>query len=648
MSAKPEIISRLGERELLLPHLIENALAANERLKLYFSILQAAQRHADHPQESPQLPGAGQQAGPIDIALSETVSASRREPGGGLYIPGARRLREHMLADLAALRAPLEQTGAAQAAELVARERALLDALPALEADLVPADLIDRITAVPRPGEQSPDSLHALVMDLHRALNALQGTLAEENLEGARVWRIEQADRALVRAFMSGVNRTAPLKFGHPGLGTTATRAAGRLIIQNDIGETESHILVLRVEGKEVTLTYTDVHAQRLAFLESMLAPFAPQWSRPSAELDAGQSGGYLLAVGRFAAADEAMLERYLSFLGSRIVFLIDWNRARKRLRLFLDKLAVVRLLKWAADRDIGHRGFLAAGGERLLYEAIEFAQEGPFHYGERLDETLGPEAAFEYLEFVLEQASTGLLQGRSERFIRDEVKAELARRFRSAHVNLLTVGLRHAEGVFDLASAVQESLLHCGEPGGQALIARTAVRARRWEQQCDALVSRMRSMARRRAKFEVYAALMHEADEAADGLEEAAFLATHLGALAPPRAVLESLQGLAALLVVAAQESVKMFEAASYVTREGAREDLQDFFAAADRVGALEHSTDAAERSVTGRLLEGVADARVLFLASNLSRRLEQAADALSITALRLRDHVLSEVSGP
>ncbi len=39
---------------------------------------------------------------------------------------------------------------------------------------------------------------------------------------------------------MRGLNRTAPLAFGHPGLGTTAVRANARLIIQNDIGTTDA------------------------------------------------------------------------------------------------------------------------------------------------------------------------------------------------------------------------------------------------------------------------------------------------------------------------------------------------------------------------------------------------------------------------
>ena len=156
-------------------------------------------------------------------------------------------------------------------------------------------------------------------------------------------------------------------------------------------------------------------------------------------------------------------------------MFLIDWNRARKRLREFLRKGDAVRLLKWAADHNIGHRGFLKLGGERLLYEAIEFAQRTPLHAGERLHEALGQEAAFEYLQFVLREAASGLLQGRSERFIRDAVKAELARRFHSAHASLLAIALTHAERIFDLAAGVHEGLLRCADPDSAQLLERTA-----------------------------------------------------------------------------------------------------------------------------------------------------------------------------
>ena len=42
------------------------------------------------------------------------------------------------------------------------------------------------------------DSLHRLVMDLHKRLNAMQAALAEETLDGAAVYNLAEADRPLV------------------------------------------------------------------------------------------------------------------------------------------------------------------------------------------------------------------------------------------------------------------------------------------------------------------------------------------------------------------------------------------------------------------------------------------------------------------
>jgi uncharacterized protein Yka (UPF0111/DUF47 family) len=245
----------------------------------------------------------------------------------------------------------------------------------------------------------------------------------------------------------------------------------------------------------------------------------------------------------------------------------------------------------------------------------------------------------------VLRETSTGLRGQRSERFIRDEIKAELARRFRTAHSSLLTIALTHAERVFDLAVGVQEGLLRYSEPQAHEELARAAQRALQWEQEGDAIVSRIRSLAGRTATPQVYADLLHAADEAADGLEEAAFLLTHLPALAPPNRIVEPVQALAALLVAGAQESVKMFEAASHVTREGVREDLQDFFAAVDRIIAIEHDSDVAERAITTTLLTRECDVRTFHLIARLSQVLEHAADGLALSALKLRDHLLNDV---
>jgi len=645
MTNKGSIIDLLGERALLLPQRLGEALAANDRLKVCFSLLQAAERHADHPDEAVPDFVAERHAAGMDGELEFALAESRREPGGELVVPGAAAMRVQILEDVEAMQAPLQLATVERAAPLAARARSLTAQLPPFDHDRIPRNTVAAITRAARDG--STDSLHLLVMDLHRSLNELQGSLAQEDLDGARVWQLTEADRPLVRAFMAGVNKTAPLKFDHPGLGTTATHAADKLIIQNDIGTTDAHVLVLHVEQLTATLTYTDVHARRLAFLQSLLKPCGVEWTRPLTRSGDGLAEGeaYYLSVGRFVASDAPALGAYLQFLGSRLVFLIDWNRARKRLREFLPKAEVVRLLKWAADRDLGHRGFLQLGGERLLYEALEFAQRTPLHYGERLYEALGTEAAVDYLQFVLREASTGLCARRSERFIRDEIKAELARRFRSAHSSLLTLALTHAERVFDLAVAVHEGLLHHAEQQAAEALRASAQRALKWEQEGDAIVVRIRSLARRTSRPQVYADLLHEADEAADGLEEASFLLTHLPSVAPPDSMVKPLQGLAALLVAGAQESVKMFEAASHVSREGAREDLQDFFAAVDRIVAIERESDIAERAVTSTLLGSGCEARVLHLIARLSQVLEQAADGLALCALKLRDHLLNDV---
>jgi len=287
----------------------------------------------------------------------------------------------------------------------------------------------------------------------------------------------------------------------------------------------------------------------------------------------------------------------------------------------------------------------LKLGGERVLYEAIEFAQRAPLHVGERLHEALGQEAAFEYLQFVLRESTMGLLEARSERFIRDALKAELARRFHTAHASLLSIGLLHAQRIFDLAASVVDALIHSTDSGAAQLLERTSRRASAWEHECDLLVTRIRSLARRTSTPQIYAALMHAVDDAADGLEEAAFLMTRLDADPAPSAPRAALRSLAVLLQSAAQESVKMFEAASHVSPEGAREDLQDFFAAADRIVAIEHETDEVERKLTGALLDGVVDFKAFYLYSRIGRALEAAADGLSLGALKLRDHLLNDV---
>ena len=95
----------------------------------------------------------------------------------------------------------------------------LLDELPRSHNEAISGSAIADIT---RGDPGGPDSLHLLLMDLHKSLNQLQKKISTENIAGAMTYNLQEQDKHLVQAFMSGLNRTAPLKFDYPGLGTSS------------------------------------------------------------------------------------------------------------------------------------------------------------------------------------------------------------------------------------------------------------------------------------------------------------------------------------------------------------------------------------------------------------------------------------------
>ena len=396
-ATKRDVVDELGERALLLPSLVNRGLEANDRAKYFLTLLQAARAHADEPTGPfSSLRGERLAAGVANEELDAVVGEARRAEGDLYVIPGVRGVHEALVAAVAEMLAPL----AGQLPDEIDAVRldALVREAPDLAADRVPGGYIERIAAADLA---QGDSFHLLVMDAHRALNRMQTDVATETLDGASAYHLDEDDRPLVGAFMAGLHTTAPLKFDHPGLGTTATRAGTRLLIQNDIGETEAHVVVITVENLVVRVTYTDVHRQRLKFFEAMLGRFPVEWSDAQRRRGVAALGAHHLVSGRHVASDRASLQAYLHHLGSRLVFLIDWNRARKRLVGLVGKKDAIDLLRWAADADCGHMAFLQMGGERLVYDAVELAAKVPARYGEPLREVLGREATLDVLRFA-------------------------------------------------------------------------------------------------------------------------------------------------------------------------------------------------------------------------------------------------------
>ena len=139
-----------------------------------------------------------------------------------------------------------------------------------------PSGTISGLASLSRNGH---DTVHQLIIDLHGELERLQADVSPENVDGARAYGLTEPDRVLVRAFMAGVTETAGLKFDHPGLGTTAARDGNRLSIQNDLGSTEAHVVVIHVGDPRSPSRYTDVHRSRVRFFQGLLQAYRVTWT---------------------------------------------------------------------------------------------------------------------------------------------------------------------------------------------------------------------------------------------------------------------------------------------------------------------------------------------------------------------------------
>jgi uncharacterized protein Yka (UPF0111/DUF47 family) len=643
---RTDILGDPQDDAFLLPEALNRALEANDRLKYCLDLLALAERHAREPEaELPSLRPEREASGIDDAELDRVVAGACRDDGVYL-IPHAERVHRLMVDCIDDMIAPLAAArpagDAAPSVNYRDRLGAILAGLPPVVGERVDPRYVS-VAVREEPG--GPDNVQRLAGDLGRELGRLQEVLSRESIDGAQVYGLGPDDRDLVRAFMAGVNETAALKFDHLGLGTTATRSGDALLLHNEIAGSDAHLLLVRVAGLACTLRHGDPHVQRARFFQGLIRGFGLEWSEGQVrDPRPREEGAYHVYSGRFAARDRAQLESFLTVLGSRLVFLIDWNRARKRLRNFVDGAGCLEILRWAADQHYGHRAFLQLGAERLVYEAVEQATPSPIRYGQRLDEVLGREQTVTFLKSVLRITTDGLRQGRSERFIRDELRAELAGRFETVEHGILGVAAQHAACVVRLALAVREALVAGGDAAG--LFAASAAAASRCEREADELVDRVRSLAQTSPATHGYARLLGGADDAVDALEDAAFLLTLLPASSGGVSPRSPFEHLATLLGSAAEEWGRCVAAASRVRRRDARDGLQGFLESVDRIAVLEDETDAAERAVIAGLFGGPTEPRALQLLLLVAQAFERAADALAHAALALRDHVLEEVT--
>jgi uncharacterized protein Yka (UPF0111/DUF47 family) len=636
---KSQALASLGQRGLLLPVWVKAALAANDRLKLYLSVLQAASAHADHPNhDALDLTHELAAAGVAAASWLHDLPAGASRVDGVLMVPDLEHLVVCLRDDLAVMARPvLEST--TDDAEPHLRVHQWLDWLDALHGEQLDKSQMRSLTHGKR---DDSDSLHILIMDLHKQINHLAAELASEVIAGAHVWQLHDGDRPLVNAFMRGLNRTAPLKFDHPGLDTAATRDGERLLLQNDIGTNDAHVLVIQVQDHTITLTYSDLHSTRFAFFQSLLTPLGAQWSVPESRVsaDLNQGEAYTVGTARFECTDDASLLKALEGIGAHIVFLIDWNRARKRLLNFVDKDAAIAVLTQAAHDEVGHMAWLKAGGERLIFSAMQAAGEGAFRIGDRLDAVLGEIEARTFLLNVMRLASDALLHGQPVALIADETRMLLSRQVqrRNAEFDLLD---EHAAYCQALAQAISDALAR-GHDGLRDAAPDLAARAKAWERRADHLVMQARDQAERQPRWQPVVRLLSLSDDVADALEEAAFMMSLIadhhqqGWNADVR---KALSRLAETVLQATQDHIKALAIARGLGIDSDAADNDAFLAASWAVLRAERQCDELLRQARRTILQHIDNAPALMLANDLAMTLELASDRLLSAGYSLRE---------
>ncbi len=579
---KSDIIEELGQVDLLLPSLIAEALAANDRVKVRLSVLQAAARRANDPHGAPfDLTAECRAAGVDSLTLETLVNQASLLAGARVSAPGLMSLGAAIWDDMAVMIRAVKAGDPVQGDDAAKRLSAIAASVHLGAADDIDLAEVMRLTEL---GESEGDSLHRLIMELHKALNRLAAEHAEEVIAGAHAYALEPEDRPAVEAFMRGVNATKKLKFDHPGLGTTATRSGARLTIQNDVGETDAHVLVVVIDADAVTVIHTDVHLARAKFFTGLMRDFPVQWSGLERKTAAGlgDDGVFYLVTGRYEAARGEDRDAFLEALGASVVFLIDWNKTRKVLRQWVSNADAVHILEWAARHRVGQRAFLELGGAELVASAVHHAASTRIGFAERLDRALGREAAIDFLKTVLRVSTEALLQGSSVRLARDRIEAALVAHLERVDQTLLAVVIRQAGLARDIAADISRFIAE-RRAGRHFDVAALAERARRIEEKADRIAIEARSEIARFDANRGILQLVNQIEDAIDDLEEAAFIASLVPAETAPE-LLTPLAELCTATVVGAEAAASGVACAAEVP-DGHRVDSEEALAAVGRL---------------------------------------------------------------
>jgi hypothetical protein len=187
--------------------------------------------------------------------------------------------------------------------------------------------------------------------------------------------------------------------------------------------------------------------------------------------------------------------------------------------------------LKWAAENNVGHMGFLKAGDTQLIETAVERAFSHEMRPVARLDKWLGADAARSFLMSVLRTTSSGMSAGHSLSLIEDEIEADLLRYLQTSDRQMLADAADHASMISALDDHVRRTLTRLKAGDGHDEASRTAELALTWTVKADQIVRHAGRWLHASNNDQQLRVLLGEADSAVAALEETAFLLT----LVPP-----------------------------------------------------------------------------------------------------------------
>jgi uncharacterized protein Yka (UPF0111/DUF47 family) len=283
--------------------------------------------------------------------------------------------------------------------------------------------------------------------------------------------------------------------------------------------------------------------------------------------------------------------------------------------------------------------GWLKAGGERLLFGAMQDAGHDLFHIGERLQDVLGGEAAREVLVEVLTLSTRALQARQPVSRIQDEVRVLLTRHVHggAAQFDVLS---DHAAYCHAVAQSLSDALAGTGTQPD------LAARAKRWEHKADELVMQARSAAQGQARWRAFVPLAAVTDDAVDALEEAAFL-YGLVLEEHPAALDGEIRGavgaIAQTALAAARDHVRSLAIARTLWAEPDAEQVHELLDVAWRVQLAERLADEQLRAARRAVLRMPLAPGDLVLANDLAASLELATDRLLAASYALREMVMA-----